>query len=227
MQTDSHGRDPDSASKTLRYYHKLLWSKALPNGKLFNLDDSKENIYLYHKSELGEYFLSSDSIIHSYYKWKRTADIIKQIPIDEMNYFFDLTYTIGGFILFPNNRINGLHTMNQERGMNQWINDRMDLTLECIRRFYNNEDSPIADTVKRYSDFFNLFSNFQGYCEFFLLQDLVRDNYLKINFFLPFTEFTFNPLPRNVDEYKEYKKNNIDFLLKRNKRIEEYNKFLV
>ena len=227
MRADSNGRDPDSASKTLRHYHKLLWSKALPNGKFFNLDDTQESIYLYHKSELGEFFLSSDSIIHTYFRWKRTQNIIKQFPEDEIKDFFGLSYTIGGFIIFPGNRINGLHTMNQERGMNMIINDRMDLTLECIRCYYNNEHSPIENTIKRYSDFFNLFSDFRGYCEFFLLQDLANDNYSKVNFFLPFTEFTFNPLPKDVDEYKEYKKNNLDFLHKRNKRIEEYSKSLL
>jgi hypothetical protein len=33
------GRDPDSHSPTLRRYHKLLWSKPLPGGPLFKLDD--------------------------------------------------------------------------------------------------------------------------------------------------------------------------------------------
>ena len=144
-----------------------------------------------------------------------------------MKYFYDLAYTIGGFMIFPGNRINGLHTMNQERGINIKINDRMDLTLECIRRYYNNENSPMTDTIKRYNDFFTLFSDFKGYCEFFLLQDLVIDNYSKVNFFLPFNDFIRNPLPKDVDEYKEYKKNNIDFLDKRNKRIEEYSKEIV
>lgn len=32
VQTDSNGKDPDSASKTLKSYHQALWSKLLPNG---------------------------------------------------------------------------------------------------------------------------------------------------------------------------------------------------
>ena len=32
------GKDPDSYSPTLRYYHKILWSKSLPNKQTFNLD---------------------------------------------------------------------------------------------------------------------------------------------------------------------------------------------
>lgn len=224
VRTDSNGKDPDSSSKTLRHYHKLLWSKNLPNGIFFDLDDTKENIYLYHKSALGEFNLTSDSVIHTYFKWQRTKHIIKQMPKDEMEYFYNLAYTIGGFMIFPGNSINGLNTMNQERGMNIKINDRFDLTLECIRRFYNNESSPMSDTINRYNDFFSLFSDFKGYCEYFLLHDLVTDNYSKINYFLPFNDFITNPLPKDVDEYFEYKKNNIEFLHKRNKRIEEYNK---
>jgi hypothetical protein len=66
VRSDSGGKDPDYASKTLRNYHKLLWSKNLPNGKTFNLDDTVGNIYLYHKSDLGEFYLASDSVIHTY-----------------------------------------------------------------------------------------------------------------------------------------------------------------
>ena len=29
------GKDPDSFSPTLRKYHKILWSKSLPNNKEF------------------------------------------------------------------------------------------------------------------------------------------------------------------------------------------------
>ena len=46
------------------------------------------------------------------------------------------------------------------------INDRFDLTLECIRRYYLNEDSPLKETFIRYSDFL-LFKNFKGYIDFF------------------------------------------------------------
>ena len=69
------GKDPDSYSPTLRNYHKILWSKALPNGSKFELDDKTPNL-LHHKSELGEFFLSSDSIAHTYSNIKSTTNII-------------------------------------------------------------------------------------------------------------------------------------------------------
>ncbi len=33
FRTDASGKDPDAYSPTLRQYHKLLWSKALPSGE--------------------------------------------------------------------------------------------------------------------------------------------------------------------------------------------------
>ena len=44
--SDSGGKDPDSHSPTLKNYHKLLWSKALPNGEIFTLTDTDSNSYL-------------------------------------------------------------------------------------------------------------------------------------------------------------------------------------
>jgi len=223
VRTDSKGRDPDSSSNTLKQYHKTLWSKELPSGKLFKLDDNNNNAYLYHKSELGEFFLASDSIIHTYFKWKRTQHIITQIPEEEMTIFYNLAHTVGGYIIFPGNKVDGQNTMNQARGVNSAINDRIDLTLECIRRHYIHETSPLADTISRYSDFFDLFLDFKGYCEFFLLQDLVTTDFAKIKYFLPFTGFSANPIPKSVDEYQTYMQKNIEFLMSRNRRVSAYN----
>ncbi len=52
----------------------------MPNGKLFNLRDNKDGRYLYHKSELGEFILGSDSISHSYKNHKRKQWLTRQIP---------------------------------------------------------------------------------------------------------------------------------------------------
>jgi hypothetical protein len=110
-------------------------------------------------------------------------------------------------------------TINGARGFNPKIIDRFDLTLECIRHHYSNEDSPLSNTLEIYSDFFNLFEDFQGYVDFFLLQDLVTEDYLSIKFYLLFDSFNNPPLPTNVHEYLLYKTNMTDFVLARNKRI--------
>ena len=212
------GKDPDTYSPTLKKYHKLLWSKELPNGYMFNLSDSTPKI-LYNKSNAGEFFLSSDSIGHSYRSVKSMSHIINQIPPFEIDEFFALCSTIGGYIIFPSKKIDNKMTINGSRGMNRSIKDRFDLTLECIRLHYMNERSPLSETLQRYSEFFNLFSNFQGYVDFFLLQDLVNENYKSVNFCLPFNSFNQTPLPNNIDQYRLYKKNMIAFLNSRNKRI--------
>ena len=62
------GKDPDSFSPTLRRYHKRLWSKPLPVGANFDLSDSTSGIYLHHQSAVGEFFLSSDTVIPSFRK---------------------------------------------------------------------------------------------------------------------------------------------------------------
>ena len=197
--SDARGGDPDSTSPTLRKYHKTLWSKPLPSGKTFDLCDNKNGAYLYHKSELGEFFLGSDAITHSYKNHKRKNWIIKQIP-KEVDELFNAGSTIGAYIIFPNNRINGNHTINQARGVNSFIDDRFDLTLECIRLFYLGQKSPLYDTLLRYKNFFDLFDNFIGYIHFFLLEDLIDEN-KKIKFYLPFDNFKTCPTFSSTKEY--------------------------
>ena len=211
------GKDPDSYSVTLRKYHQILWSKPLPNGVMFDLEDNTPRL-LQHKSELGEFLLSSDSIGHTYSKVKSMSPIVDQIPSEEIKAFFSVCSTVGAYIIFPAKKIGNKMTINGSRGLNRSIKDRFDLTLECIRRFYVNKESPLTKTLQRYASFFNLFHDFEGYVDFFLLQDLVEDRY-SIKFFLPFKGFDQNPLPKNVEQYRSYKKHLIEFVSARNQRI--------
>ena len=215
------GKDPDSYSPTLRNYHKNLWSKKLPNGSLFKLNETIP-MRLHHKSELGEFVLSSDSIANTYSSIKSTHNIIKNIKADEIEKFVSLCSTIGGYIIFPSERINNQMTINGARGINKKIRDRFDLTLECIRRYYREEDNPLNETLKRYSSFFKLFVNFQGYVDFFLLQDLVDNNYSEIKYFIPFNSFEESPLPNDTNHYKLYKENLSIFVVSRNERIKNF-----
>jgi hypothetical protein len=223
VYSDAAGGDPDSTSPTLRRYHKLLWSKPLPNGKAFELSDNKNGFYLYHNSELGEFFLGSDSITHSYKNHKRKNWLTKQIP-SEVEELFDTGSTIGAYTVFPNNRIEGSQTINQSRGVNNLIDDRFDLTLECIRLFYLGQTSPLYETLLRYKNFFDLFDNFFGYVQFFLLEDLIDED--GIRFYLPFDDFKTQPTFSDIDEYLLYKMGVMNFIKARNKRIEDYFKLL-
>jgi hypothetical protein len=223
------GRDPDAASPTLRRYHRLLWSKPLQNGAMFDLDASNPRRYLHHQSELGEFFLSSDSIIRTFRRHLGAARLMAQIPEAEQEAFSRQGYTIGGMMVFPGNRINGKQTINQRRGTHPRIADRFDLTLECIRLHYLREASPLSGTLALYPDFFDMFGDFRGYVDFFLLQDLVTDDYGAIQFFPPFTDevppFTDSspsPIPTGLPEYEPYRKASLEFVAARNARIADF-----
>ena len=221
FRTDAAGKDPDSHSITLCQYHKLLWSKALPSGVLFGLEASARRPYfLHHRSELGEFSLTSDSITHTYRKWARMQHIIREFSKEEIEAFFTLGYTIGAMLVFPGNMVEGKPTINGARGCHRKIADRFDLTLECIRRHYLGRHSPLADTLQRYAKFFALFGDFEGYVDYFLLQDLIDGGSVK--FLMPFDDFQTSPLPGSVDAYKEYKRLTIEFVEARNRRIDRY-----
>jgi hypothetical protein len=118
--------------------------------------------------------------------------------------------------------VNRKPTINVARGFHPRIKDRFDLTVECIRRHYLGETSPLSDTLARYADFFRLFEDFRGYVEFFLLQDIVNDGFTAVRFFLPFDGFEPWPLPSDKESYLGYKQSAVDFIAARNRRISDY-----
>ena len=111
--------------------------------------------------------------------------------------------------------------MNQERGCNRMICDRWDLTLECIRRFYIGESSPLDKVLDSDREFYNLFVDFKGYVDFFLLQDCVDENY-NVKFWLDTPLWISDPMPETVESYKDWIDKELDFVEKRGRRIEEY-----
>src|SRR3954447_8008785 len=89
------GKDANTFSPTLRSYHQLLWSKPLPSGELFELDVTpRPPYYLRHRSELGEFWLSSDAVIPTFSRAREMRHIIEQIPEVETAESNRLGYTI-------------------------------------------------------------------------------------------------------------------------------------
>ncbi|MGM1018260.1 MAG: DUF6994 family protein [Actinomycetota bacterium] len=218
FQDDAGHRDPDAYSPLLQSYHLLLWSKPLPNGAPFDLTAEKfgSALVLRHSSELGEFVLSSDTLANS--NRGRLREFYEAMGAETNLAWHRDGGTIGGRLVFPRNRVDGKQTINQTRGTNARIRDRFDLTLESIRRHYVGEVSPLSETLARYSNFFSLFETFDGYVSFFLLDDLVDDQGA-VRFYLPFDGFERSPLPASIDEYREFRRAQLEFVAARNQRM--------
>jgi hypothetical protein len=215
------GGDPDRDSPTLHRYHRLLWGKPLPSGEKFELEDARPGNYLVHRSDLGVFYLSSDAVIATLKK--KAKAVVEQLSADEREEFDTISYQMGGMMLFPSNKVDRQMTLNGARGFHPSIADRFDLTLECIRRHYRGEErSPLTDPLIRYRDFFDLFGDFTGYVEHFLLHDLVTADAGAVRFFTVFDDFKTPAVPRDVETYRGYRQRSIDFVLARNQRIVEW-----
>lgn len=219
MSSDSNGKDPDFASPTLRRYHRLLWSRPLPDGTIFTLEEDPRG-YLRHSSEKGDFALASDVIVTSMRKRRGVDALHSQLSAGERYRFDRGTSTSGAYILFPANRVDGKMTINGARGMTPSIADRFDLTLEAIRRHYADEDSPLAEVLGRYTDFFALFGTFEQYVSFFLLDDLVDPVTGGLRFFFSFERFDRSPIPTTVEDYRWFRARTSTFLTARTRRVE-------
>lgn len=172
----------------------------------------------------NSFWLSSDCIGRTFTTVLPFKEYAATFPAEELTEFQHLGMTIGAFIVFPANKIDNKMTINGMRGFNRSLSDRMDLTLECIKRFYENDGkkNPLYECLRRYKDFFDLFENFKGYVDYFLLQDMVTEDYSDIVYWHPFDDFKTSATPRNIDEYRKYRERLIEFMVKRNQRIDKW-----
>ena len=211
--------DPDSLSPTLKRYHQLLWSKELPNGEMMELAPGKGLYYLTWK----DFDFGSDAIIvdFRYERYRHMIDKVRKRVGDYRAYYDDLTrrsYTIGGSMVFPRRRAG----INTSRGFNAKISDRWDLTLECIRRYYKGEKSPLSSCFEKDREFFGLFVDFRGFVDFFLLQAAVSDDYSRVAIWCGKGDFDEPALPKDLADYFLFIEREYAFLEKRNKRIKEW-----
>lgn len=223
FRSDSNGKDPDAYSPTLRSYHRFLWSKQLPIGERLEIEEM--NSTLIYRFNMQTLKFGSDSISNSYIGAKKIAHLDGLISQAELEEFRDKGSTIGGYLIFPSEREDGRMTINGARGFNRKIADRFDLTLECIRLHYQRLEHPLQKTLGSPINnfFFSLFKDFQGYVDFFLLQDLVDNSYERVNFFTATKNaFASSPIPDTAAEYREYKMATLEFVRQRNDRIVEW-----
>ncbi len=218
------GEDADRCSSLLRRAHQQLWSKRLPKGQDLELGPDLEVAKPGHVRGLQ---LSSDTIASTHQRYRqRGIDVLwETLPPEERMRYDRGFYTIGGFIVFP--RRPG--SLNQRRGTLCEIDDRFDLTLECIRLYYEGlttgDRNPLGDGLLADKDFFDLFGRgaegFTSYVEFFHLGGLVEDGHVRW-----FDEqdvddwaFTASPLPKTLDAYVRYLDNVLAFVHSRNGAI--------
>jgi len=201
---DASGKDPDGHSLTLRKAHQLLWTKRLPNGDVFTLDINGPKPFLFYRGPLREMRLTSDRITCSYGNHKRMEKLVERLSPDQAAFAGNVLWRPGACLIFPGDRRDRNPTINMARGWHNRIADRFDLTLECIRRHYVGLPNPLEHHLSRYADFFALFVDFEGYVDFFLLQDLVNPSDQTVNFFLPFDEFNTSGRPKDLVTYSVY-----------------------
>lgn len=214
--------DPDMESKQLQHCHIIAWgNRRLPCGKIMKLKAGDNCELIWDEEDIR---FGSDWLINTYIHWKRCYPVLKEIydkdPINYKKYmenFTRITYTIGGSIIFPK-RVNGI---NQTRGCIESISDRFDLTLECIRRYYDgNQDSPLKETLNQDKKFFNLFVDFKGYVDYFYLNDLVSEDYQSVKIFFGNSDFKDVGYPKTSQDWNVWATKAQKFINKRNYRID-------
>lgn len=226
------GMDPDSRSPRLKADHQLLWTKELGEGQLFALHVPevpkvrRKNYLMFEQAPDKPLTFGSDAITNSYTRWGRPKALVEakaQLSEEQKARYFDPPYTIGSAMIWPVRTIH-LPTLNTARGMRPRIADRMDLTLECIRRHYAEEPgSPLADVITNYGDFFELFRTFEKFVEFFHFQDLVTPEG-KIDLFLKEEDkdFTRSGVPATKDEYIKVREASLKFIALRGNRMADW-----
>lgn len=201
--------DPDAISKTLKEYHRILWSRKLPNGQVMKLADNGD--YL----GWGDFRFASDILITGQ-RYERIRKVLEDVPnyrqfVEE---FVRKAYTIGNFIIWPKHN----NSINQVRGTCPGICDRFDLTLDCIKKYYNGETSELYDVLVGDKKFFDLFVDFNGFVDFFYLGAWVDKEYKVINL-SPGNDVLPDNSPKNSTAYIKYVENALGVIEQRNNDI--------
>jgi len=242
--------DPDKQSENLWDYHSVLWKKGVLEGlrKAKTEKRGKETISGYLKLDIEDknsqngkitLTLSSDNFEALYRNYKRKNEKNKTAMGSQKEW----KYVIGGSLLFPAfKQEKGRQTINQSRGINKKVADRIDITLLCIKLWYEKKEEYAKNPLRASLDqlenekFFRLFGEgkegFKNYIDFFFLKDFVNKYYEPINLFKHFykkrkkldekiLEKTSN-YPKDKKEWKNLYDNLKKCIRKRSKRIWEY-----
>ena len=224
------GGDPDRDCERLYLWHQALCSRPVEGVGPFEIEVTYGSGYELRLATAGgaTFRLASDGIIHTWstpgWTSRFTPELVAEIGRD-VDDFFRIASTIGGYVVFPRNSDGQSGaTINQARGVHPQIADRFDLTLECIRRHYLDPsmESPLAERLTHYRDFFVLFGDFDTYVRFFLLDDLLTPDRKGVRSLMTggvVTDFLVPAYATMPLEYATYRTNSIEFVRARNDRI--------
>jgi hypothetical protein len=216
--------DADEWSRLLRQAHRQLWSKALPDGEQLQLAD---DLTIQSPTVVAGVSLSSDTIAttHQRYRYRGMDSLFAKLPPAAQKRYDRGFYAIGGFTVFPRHD----QSINQLRGRRRAIDDRFDLTLECIRLFYNGiadiARNPLGDVLQQDRGFYDLFGEgvrgFDGFVRFFHFDGLVEDGRIRWLDGADCDGWAFGDsrLPTRAEEYVSYLERVLRFVEARSRAI--------
>lgn len=245
--TEYYDPDDDNSDLYKDLASALLKNNTLPNSKFEfqstfeskDIDVKFDILDKTSKKTVKTFYLTTDYIGASKNKAQyavgenRYESIDKsRLSLDEIVAFLKETRKIGGHIFLPtliqlpeNDKCEkrDVRTLNQAKGMS--LNDRFDLYLLDLNNYYNSgETSKSMQPVFDYfSSWFDLFTDFKGYVNFFKLNDFVSDDYTQVinlltgEYFDKGTKVTqgINLLPKDHDGYLAYAQNTVKIIKKR------------
>ena len=152
-------RDPDAWNDDLRESHRLLWSRPLPTERAWSFEAARGWYLKCGSSVAGEpadWSIGSDNVATTHSN--SYPQLAAAIPGYENRHLHEFC-TIGGYLVFPNGRDQTRATqakprswtINQAKGCDRRIFDRIDLTLEAIRLYYagviSRDRNPLGDVL--------------------------------------------------------------------------------
>ncbi len=159
--------------KTLRLTSDQLGFSAL-SGKYKDMDKRKDNKKCFYP--LYRYFGLAEN---------------KEIAATFISEYVYDTRTLGGAFVWPTNSVGGKRECeyNRKRGARSYVEDRPDLTLLEVKSYFekseikdiegNKKITLLEDEVKSpkssMKTFLDIFSSFEDYVDFFMLDDFVED----------------------------------------------------
>lgn len=183
--------DPDAWHKGLRESHRLMLERELPNGGTWSFTPRYESYLKVDQplpSEPVAWSVGSDNFATTH--TNALPELASTIPGYTDGHLHDFC-TIGGYLPFPNGLAQKRPTLepsrrlniNQAKGWERRVSDRIDLTLEAIRLYYlgvvDRPTNPLGDVLDAYGWFFDRFGTgadgFAAYVDYFFLCPFVSD----------------------------------------------------